>query len=132
MCLQCSAMATTLRNNVVPGFTLMISTESAEGWPKGTYGLVECNDPSFVFEGPLLLNPIADLSDEAVDALPRLPEGFDEYIEAVDKLRSQLRSTAETGYRFVMACARIGYDPEGGEDLAYWLLHHLAKSLQSA
>lgn len=127
MCLQCLTDAITIKENVLPGFTLMQSQKDAEGWPKGAYGLVETNDPTIVFIGPLLKDPTAGMSDEALNALlAGGPEGYEEFFQAAEKLGPSLILDATAGHRLVEACIACGYSSKDAGHLRYWLMNHLA------
>lgn len=127
MCLQCITHATITAKDVLPGFTLMQSTEHHEDWPKGWYGLVESNDPSIVFEGPLLIDPVKGMEPDDLDWMPEMPEGYDEYDEGAKKLTEALKVDANLGHRLVEACRQEGYDPQDHGSVAYWLLNHMAE-----
>ena len=127
MCLQCLTDAVTIKQNVLPGFTLMQSQKDAEGWPKGAYGLVETNDPTVVFADPLLKDPTAGMSDEALNALLAVePKGYEEFFQAAEKMGPSLILDAVTGHKLVEACIASGYSSKEDGHLRYWLMHHLA------
>ncbi|KVP75431.1 hypothetical protein WJ96_06895 [Burkholderia ubonensis] len=79
-----------IKKNVLPGFDLMQSQQDAHGWPKGAYGLVEINDPTVIFPGPLLKDPTAGMSDDELNALPELPAGSAEFDQAAEALGEKL------------------------------------------
>lgn len=130
MCLQCLTNAILVVKDILPGFNLMQSQQDAEGWPKGAYGLVETNDPTVVFRGPLLKNPMEGLSDDALDNLARMPDGYEEFITAAEELGQNLILDAVTGYWLVRGCMAKGYSREEHGFLHYWLLHYLAKQVE--
>ena len=88
-------------------------------WPVGWFGVVEINDPTFVFQGPPVCDPYfgRDDDDEEVE-----DEAFllclDEVIEAGCK------ASVFEAYRLVEACVRVGFDPEEGGFEA-WLVHKM-------
>ncbi|WP_157644021.1 hypothetical protein [Burkholderia ubonensis] len=115
-----------IKKNVLPGFDLMQSQQDAQGWPKGAYGLVEINDPTVVFPGPLLKDPTAGMSDDELNALPEMPAGSDEFDQAAEALGEKLILEAVTGHRLVQACIERGYKPTEDGFLHFWLLQYLA------
>lgn len=131
MCLQCSTQATLVKENVLPGFSLMQATIDAPGWPAGHYGLVHVNDPLVVFPGPLLVDPAKGMDEDELDAMPEWPEGCDEYMEAAQQLNQLLNFNALEGYKLVYACTQVGYLPASDGLLGFWLLDHLATSVQA-
>ncbi|MBC8737358.1 hypothetical protein F6X40_11140 [Paraburkholderia sp. UCT31] len=112
----------------------MKAQKSGREWKAGQYGLVEMNDPTIVFDGPLAADPGRGMSDDELNALFDQPgedgQCFrsldDAYTEAAERLQPALELDAVTGYRLVKACVEVGYRP--GEDgfLHYWLMHRMA------
>ena len=125
MCLQCDTKAVIVQQDILPGFSLYQAQVDAADWPKGWYGLVECNDPTFVFAGPLLSDPTFGMSDEALNALKDFPAGYDEFCAAADAVGEKLVGCPMAGYSLVRACMEVGYRRTDGH-VHYWLLHHLA------
>lgn len=128
MCLQCIANAKVIKQDVLPGFSLMQATAEAEGWKKDSFGLVECNDPTFVFDGPLVLDPTAGMTEDDLDWQPEMPDGYEEYEAGAQRLEAALKCDPVTGHRLVQACMQVGYHPKEHGILGYWLLNYLAVS----
>ena len=126
MCLQCTTQAVAVLEDVLPGFSLYQAQIDAPEWPAGWYGLVECNDPTIVFPGPLLADPTFGMSDEQLDALKDFPEGYDAFTQAADVLGEKLVLPALAGYHITKACMALGYSNAEHGHLHYWLLQHLA------
>ncbi|MEX3984092.1 hypothetical protein AB4Y45_34625 [Paraburkholderia sp. EG287A] len=113
--------------NVVPGFNLMLAAGGSEHWPKGWYGLVEQNDPSLVFEGPLLQDPTWGWTDDAINAMsPETDVEQERFFAIVEKFEDALKLDAMTGYRLVSACMQAGFLPREDGALQYWLMHRMA------
>ncbi|MNR71916.1 hypothetical protein D3C71_25950 [compost metagenome] len=130
MCEQCLAGAVLVKSAVLPGFSLMRAETGSTDWPKGHYGLVEQNDPLFVFEGPLVLDPSINLTDDELNAMPGFPDGYDAYKDLAERLTDATLMPALAGYEFVSACIQAGYNPkEHGTEIGYWLGHHLASQV---
>jgi hypothetical protein len=132
MCEQCCAGAEMVVVNVVPGFHLMRATTGSDHWNKDWYGLVETNDPTAVFAGPLHVDPTFGWTDDAINSMsPEVEAQQQLYDQAVDRLEDALIFDPRTGYRLVSACMKEGYDPENGGSLHYWLMHHIAAKAAS-
>lgn len=126
MCLQCTTNAIAVVPDVLPGFSLYQAQVGAPAWPEGWYGLVECNDPTLVFPGPLLIDPTASMTDAQLNALPEFPPGYQKFTEAADALGEHLMLPPTDGYRLTAACMAQGYDNKRDGHLHYWLLQYLA------
>ncbi len=130
MCMQCLTSAKMVKENVLKGFSLMQSTEDHPLWPKGWFALVESNDPSIVFEGPLLKDPVKGMEPDDLDWMPEMPDSYNEYDEGAQKLTEALKVDANLGHRLVEACREEGYNPQDHGTLAYWLLDFLAAKVE--
>lgn len=127
MCEQCVAKAVMVAENVIPGFHLMQATQGSRHWKKGWYGLVEVNDPTLVFEGPLLQDPTHGWSDDAINAMSQeVQAALGRYDESVEKLEEALVVDAGTGYRIVSACMEAGYNRKEDGFIHYWLMNYMA------
>ena len=126
MCLQCTTKAVAVLPDVLPGFSLYQAQVGAPEWPEGWYGLVECNDPTVVFPGPLLADPTAGMTDEQLNAHKDFPPGYQEFTDAADALGQRLVLPAMDGYRLAAACKAHGYDDKEHGFLHYWLMQYLA------
>jgi hypothetical protein len=95
MCMQCMTAAETIDQDFLPGYALMIAMENSavgpEEWPKGHYGLVKINNPTFVFP------PVPD---------PR----SDEFLELYHQLSEQFFFPPEIGGALIAAAKQAGYE----------------------
>ena len=135
MCQQCITEAEDVTTNLLPGYTLMRARVGSTEWPAGWFGLVRQNDPDFVFPGPLTVDPFAGLSDEEINArADELAPADAVFDAAVRGLQAPLATMhAVAGYELVTACQLAGYDiARDGTEIAYWLMHYLAKPAQTA
>jgi hypothetical protein len=110
MCLQCFTDAEIVIQDFMPGFALMVAKKDAdigpEEWPKGWYGLVECNGPTCI--------------------LPPVPEpDTDEFDKAWYTVRDEFYFPPEVGFRIVSAAAKVGYIPGESGDVAAWLMERI-------
>lgn len=126
MCEQCLTKAEVLKSDILPGFHLMVARGGSEAWPKGFYALVECNDPLFVFEGPIMESPVKGLTEDDLDVMPEYPEGYEEYIEGAQRLDRAMRLHPEVGHRLMKACYAKGYSQSEHGPLGFWFLDFLA------
>jgi hypothetical protein len=127
--MQCLAEAVVIKKDALPGYTLVQAQVDADGWPKGFYGLVESNDPVFVFAGPLIADPMAGMSDEEIDALPDMPAGYAAFMKAAEEMGTHLKLEALVGYRLVKTCMdELGYAPDTDGAFHFWLLNYLART----
>jgi hypothetical protein len=129
MCLQCTTEAVKILEDVLPGFHLYQAKVDAPEWPAGWYGLVECNDPTIVFPGPLLTDPTFGLSDEQLSAMKDFPDGYDAFTQAADALGEKLVLPALAGYHIIKASMQLGYSDAEHGYLQFWLMHHLASKV---
>lgn len=135
MCEQCVTNAETVLAEALPGYALMRARVGSSAWPEGWYGLVVRNDPEFVFQGPLLKDPLAGFSDEEINACSaELEEASTVFSAAAQGLQDSMSSLpALTGYELISACVQVGYDiKRDGTETAYWLMHHLSTAVEKA
>lgn len=133
MCMQCSAGAKLVKENVLPGYSLYQSTKDTAEWPLGWFGLVRCNDPAFVFKGPLRQDPCEGLTEDDLDVMPEHPEGYDEFESVAQELSGVQFARPYQAYEFIAACLNSGYDPKvHGYEHGFWLANHLAKQIDEA
>ena len=91
MCLQCNTVAVKICE-VFGGWHLFKATVDHEDWAKDSYGLLTQNDPDFVWEGEIVPDPYAGLTDEECDQKEKEdPIGMQEkdvrFIKAVEAFR---------------------------------------------
>ena len=150
MCLQCVVEAEALIEDVVPGFSLMISTnDQDEEWPRGHYGLVKINDPELVWKLRPVEDPFWGMTEEEETQLEKCDKVeydrrgnvfWEEFMPAVHNLRDNFFVDPLTGYEFICACMLEGYEPrlsadiethlETSPDVITWFVHHAAIKLK--
>lgn len=114
MCLQCCAEAVFV-GDLMPGWALMRSTKDHEDWPIGQFGLIQINNPAFVFPGPLVRNP--------PDGAP--PPEVARFYDAIHALEDVLVTDPVTGWELVEAARGVGYDRSRDGRFAVWLMTRL-------
>jgi hypothetical protein len=107
----------------------MRATNGCEEWNKGWYGLVESNDPFFVFDPwkhTLRPDPMFDWSDDAVEGATEEQKQIGwQWIEDAEAFREALNLPIEDGWRLIEACKKAGWSQEEHGDAAMWLFHRL-------
>lgn len=113
MCLQCVVKAKLVfEEQIVPGYWLFESTIVNEHWPLGYYGVVECNNPLFVYKQ----------TDE------KLSNSFGKWEMDVLESTGDIAMKPMDGYRFIRACRKAGYKPKKhGTDVFFWFCERVAK-----
>lgn len=123
MCMQCDTDAVMVKENVLPGFSLMMAMVSARGWNAGEYALVISDDPCLIFRR----DPIPDEGDYGPAHRLNM---FTEAMRAAEddaKARMGMFST----WKLVQAMVEAGYNPEkDGSRAAWWLIDHIGKVIK--
>lgn len=155
MCEQCEAQALMWNGEVVPGYRLIQAQKDGMYMKAGWYGLVECNDPDFIFSANPTKEPCADLSDEAWEQISaEMQQAEDDWIDKVHEFEHQLTIDPryyETGkkadgtpwkspyvgvdirtsYQLYRACLKAGYHPhKHGSNVYAWLFHRIAEHME--
>lgn len=112
MCLQCVVQAEYVDETFLDGFALMRATNAnaPEEWPMGALGLIECNDPTYVFTVPILPQPIPPDGDEDSDD-PVYHEAMTTYTQAVWNLSEELAHYPMTTWKLMYSAIQAGFDP---------------------
>lgn len=122
MCLQCIVDSKVVIESLFPNtpngkysYQLQVNDSiENEEWPKGWYGVVLCNDPEFVFPGPLE----EENDDNWLDISER---GLD----MVDRNILSMRRA----WQIVDSAISAGYNPKE-EPFESWLIDYCAKRLK--
>lgn len=130
MCEQCSAK-TKNYGEIAPHWWLIQATEEGHTMKPGDFGLVECNDPDFVWPGSIvpIKDPCFDLDDEDENFSH---EDWLAFCKAAEELEEYLYAEPMRGHALVSAVMKAGYDPEKhGYRLSHWLTHQMALVIES-
>lgn len=133
MCLQCVTEAETIIEFPIIGYWLMQSKKGHPDWPEGYFGLVKCNDPDFVWEGEVYYDPLDEMTDDEIDAIPKgdpLWEKYWAFSEHVDRVEPAFSCRPELGYQFVNACIASGYNRHKDGYVLYWFISRIGKMLE--
>lgn len=106
MCLQCLVDAEVVSEDFLPGYYLMVAKKDHEEWNMTEYGLVEVNDPTFIFSIPEKNN---------CNSMEKLREELDGYC------------SIDSAYNLVRAAKKVGYRPKTHGFLACFLLSRMQK-----
>lgn len=136
MCEQCLTWPVSF-GSPLPGYTLMRARRNGNDWLQGEWGLVECNDPTYIWKATPTPNPVFGMTDEEEEAfLQSIPEDSKEYKRAnaycaPDDFESAIWNSPLHGYRLVSAAIKRGYDPKD-YNFARWLFDYLGEWLKTA
>lgn len=134
MCLQCVTEAEVLVKNILPGYSLMIAKVGHKEWPKGSYGLVRCDDPDYVWKGRPIIDSFEGMSDKEINALSDDSlevRQNNKFFKLVEKLEPQFKNSPELGYDLYRACKKAGYSEiKHGRRLLSWLVNHMALKMK--
>jgi len=134
MCEQCSAATDSYgETEVLPGYYLSRATRDGLWMEDGDWGLVECNDPTFIFQTTPVKDPQHGMSDEQINALPKEEFGkFDEFVDVSEKMGREIAGSARDEFaidqlgRLYTAMCKAGFNPDTDGRASMWLCHHLA------
>lgn len=98
---------------------------------KGQWGLVESDDPSFIWTPTPAIDPTAGKTDAELDADHSLWEGFDKFTEVAAQFEEELVARPSIGWKLYEAALKAGYDRAKHGRFAYWLFDFLAHWLKN-
>jgi hypothetical protein len=146
MCLQCLCEAKSY-GEVIPGWLLMTSSKGDKNWPLGYWGLVQSNDPTFVWEHRPLFDPHELIESELKRRGIKQPEidkrmekieastqdrhplwrEFDNFHHKAETFSSAICSWCppNVGFELISACIKAGYNPKEDGDVAFWLFSYM-------
>lgn len=133
MCEQCLTEAEVIFEDILPGYCLMLAKKEGQHWHTGEYALVRMDNTDFSWPGKPLVNPLAGMSDQEINALPEngVLQEFENYVNLIDQVEPHFRIDPVLGYQFVKVCMQDGYDPQKhGENIVFWLINHIARKLE--
>jgi hypothetical protein len=134
MCEQCSAAAEEWGHDpFIPGFYLCRATRDGMWMKAGDWGIVECNDPAFIFQTTPTKDPEAGMSDEQIEALPKEAwVKFDEFVAVSVKIAEEMAESLTGEFsldvygRFFTAMCKAGFNPDTDGRASMWLCNRLA------
>jgi len=101
-------------------YWLVQAQKGCEGWPKGWYGLVQMNDPDFIWEGEPIPEPLFRKKDE---------KAWKNWWKMLEKIECNLGPIV--GYQLVASCMQAGYRPEKhGYRVIWWLMNRIGRMLE--
>jgi len=142
MCQQCTTKAESYGEFLPKWFLMRATKEGEEDWPKGHWGLVECNDPTFVFKQTPIIEDVRTLElkfrkagktekqiDKELDD-PKYKKVFEQdlvFYEKVREFREKFVLSPEAGHNLFIAATKAGFKRERDGDLAFWLFDYMAR-----
>lgn len=133
MCEQCCAKTETFLEPF-PRWWLVRATKDGNIMRKGQWGLVHRNDPDFIWSVEPKLEPLTELSDEEINALPKdskLWDDFNNWVADVETFRKSLEHhvSLEASWELIESARKAGYESEKS-DFCTWLFNYLAEYLK--
>ena len=132
MCEQCPPLADTQSyGEVLEGWRLIRARKQGHLLKPDDWGLVQMNDPDFVWTVTPEVDPQSGLTDEQINACSK--EEHDQWwawMEKADEFEIALESDPMTGYELILAAMKKGYNPDVYGRFAYWLFDHLGQWLK--
>ena len=126
MCEQCEVNPLYF-GDPLPGWLLIRARRESE-MKVGQWGLVQCNDPTFVWTTTPAASPIFGMSDSEIEAYEKVNGFCDEWAAVGDDfIDSLVHCGPMDGYRIVDACMQVGYDSLVHGDVIVWLFSYLGK-----
>ena len=132
MCEQCLAEAVKL-GEILHGIYLVQATKDGRHMKAGDYGLVEMNDPFFIWSYPPSRDPLDGLTDAQINALTMdSPETLAscDWLTIAGGFHDQFEIEPRLAWRLVEKMRREGYKPEVDETPAHWLFNRMGHLLQ--
>ena len=138
MCMQCVTRSV-LYGEIFPDWYLVRATQGdlmgpnkTSVWNKGEFGLVQVNDPDYIFGTIPMKDPFYDWTDEQINsASPEFCALSDCFMDSAIELEESLQSNPETGWRLINAAIQVGYNPKEDGRFSFWFLHYLACFIES-
>lgn len=138
MCEQCSTDAVSY-GEPLPGWYLMRAQRDGMTWKAQEWGLVECNDPTFVWSATPTPDPVWGMTDEEEEAWfnsrlegdPELKRASLVGLSELDFFTAFRSCRPNTGYRLIVAAMARGYDPETSGDFCHWFFAYLGEWLKT-
>ena len=129
MCEQCSAK-TCFYEIGLRGWSLVRATQDGLEMKTGDWGLVECNDPTYIWSVTPEINRVDFNSDgEEIDITEETWKFGSVYTEKVREFEDGLYGSPRAGYELVKACIEAGYDAERDGCFAHWFFNYLAHKI---
>jgi hypothetical protein len=125
-----------LYENILPGYFLVKGTvEVKDEWPKGWYGLVQCNDPDFIWEEKMTPDPLYGMTDEKFnDCSEKTWEKSKKWMKILGSIEEDFReyqADPMTSYQFVSACIKAGYKPKrDGFNVMSWFVNYVGQKMK--
>jgi hypothetical protein len=117
--------------DLLPGWALFRATRDGAAMKAGQWGLVQCNDPDFVWDDAPIPDPCHGLSDDEYEnelknkEVSELDREFIDRAQRFDRKLVESTAAVDSVWRLVESGRKMGYDPDTGGTFAYWLFHRM-------
>jgi hypothetical protein len=135
MCEQCVAKTETFLDPI-PNWWLVRATDDGHVMKKGEWGLVQCNDPDFVWTVTPKVDPLSGLSEEEINELSNDDPAWKDFEDWSEKSRiflSELQQNfvhdVSVYWNLIEAAREKGYDPDK-DVFAFWFFNYLGYYLE--
>jgi hypothetical protein len=127
---------------IFPGWWLVRATvDSSIRLEADDWGLVQCNDPTFIFEQTPIKNPCYGLLDNELDD-PDLDEPHKNFLKVAHSIAADMHESLDYSRDFptlplsaygklYVSCVEAGYKRKEHGSLLYWLCHYIATYLDN-
>lgn len=130
MCEQCLTDCI-LWSDVLPGWSLIQARHDGSEMKKGQWGLLQCNDPDFIWSGRPNEDPFAHWSEWRVDnSLPEEWATFETWVDQISKFEKELLKarSIDSFFRLGHSARKAGFKDD--QSFASWLLARLGKHIR--
>jgi len=115
--------------NLLPGWALFQAAKDGCDMEKGEWGLVQCNNPDFIWSVDPIPNPYYELSAAEEKKASENPANKKQYKLFTDRV-NEFAESLNTPYpvvawRLVDSAKKMGFDPNANGLLRFWLFHRL-------
>lgn len=106
-------------------------------WMKGEWGLVECNDPTYIWKKTPTPSPTWGMTDEEEEAFfDQLDDNDRLYDRSIGLIQGDFigafQGSPQDGYNLVKAGITRGYDPDKHGQFEIWFFDYLGEWLKTA
>jgi hypothetical protein len=115
----------------------MRARRDGNDWMKGEWGLVECNDPTYIWKKTPTPSPVWGMTDDEeeifINGLTKDDPRRDRALGLNQAAFSEsFYGTPEQGHRLIEAAKTVGFDREKHGSFTYWFFDYLGEYLKTA
>lgn len=114
----------------IPGWMIGQATNDGSIIKKNQWGLVECNDPTFIWDEKPVPDPAGGFSDEELDKKDAaFWDASSAWMDKAAKFGDAIQGRPADGWKLYESAKMAGYNPLVDGALEYWLFDFLGKWL---